>query len=169
MKKSYPFYNNILGWIIFAIASFTYLSTIEPTASFWDCGEFLATSYKLEVGHPPGAPFFMLLARFVSLFASTPQQVPMLVNSLSALASAFTILFLFWTITYFARKIISKRNEELTTGNLVAIFASGIVGALAYTFSDSFWFSAVEAEVYASSSTVHCPCILGNSQMGKSF
>ena len=152
MKKSYQFYNNIIGWIIFAIAAFTYLSTIEPTASFWDCGEFLATSYKLEVGHPPGAPFFMLLARFVSLFASTPQQVPILVNSMSALASAFTILFLFWTITYFARKIISKRDEELTTGNLVAIFASGIVGALAYTFSDSFWFSAVEAEVYASSS-----------------
>ena len=152
MKKSYKFYNNILGWVIFAIAAYTYLSTIEPTASFWDCGEFLATSYKLEIGHPPGAPFFMLIARFFSLFASTPQQVPIMVNSMSALASALTILFLFWTITYFARKIIVKRNEELTTGNLVAIFASGVVGALAYTFSDSFWFSAVEAEVYGSSS-----------------
>ncbi len=152
MKKSYRFYNNILGWVVFAVAAFTFLSTIEPTASFWDCGEFLATSYKLEVGHPPGAPFFMLLARFVSLFASTPQQVPILVNSMSALASAFTILFLFWTITHFAKKIILKRKEELTTGNMIAIFASGIVGALAYTFSDSFWFSAVEAEVYGTSS-----------------
>ncbi len=152
MKKSYRFYNNIIGWVVFAIAAFTFLSTIEPTASFWDCGEFLATSYKLEVGHPPGAPLFMLMARFVSLFASSPQQVPILVNSMSALASAFTILFLFWTITHLAKKIILRRKEELTTGNLVAIFASGIVGALAYTFSDSFWFSAVEAEVYASSS-----------------
>ncbi|HIE16368.1 MAG TPA: DUF2723 domain-containing protein, partial [Bacteroidales bacterium] len=152
MKKSFRFYNNILGWIIFAIAAYTYLSTIEPTASYWDCGEFLATSYKLEVGHPPGAPFFMLMARFVSLFASTPQQVPILVNSMSALASAFTILFLFWTITHLGKKIIQRRKEDLTTGNIVAIFSAGIVGALAYTFSDSFWFSAVEAEVYASSS-----------------
>lgn len=152
MKKSYWFYNNIIGWLIFIIAAFTYLSTIEPTASFWDCGEFLATSFKFEVGHPPGAPFFMLIARFVSLFASNPTNVPVMVNSMSALASAFTILFLFWTITHLAKKIIIKRKEEFSIGNLVAIFGSGVVGALAYTFSDSFWFSAVEAEVYATSS-----------------
>ncbi len=151
-KRSFEFYNNLVGWIIFAIAAFTYLSTIEPTASFWDCGEFLATSYKLEVGHPPGAPFFMLMAKFFSLFAPSKELIPVLVNSMSALASAFTILFLFWTITIFARRIVLRNKEELTTGNIIAILGSGVVGALAYTFSDSFWFSAVEAEVYASSS-----------------
>ena len=151
-NKSFKFYNNLVGWIVFAIAAFTYLSTIEPTASFWDCGEFLATSYKLEIGHPPGAPFFMLMQKFFSLFAPSPELVPKLVNSMSALASAFTILFLFWTITYLAKKIILRNKEELTTGNIIAILGSGVVGALAYTFTDSFWFSAVEAEVYASSS-----------------
>ena len=151
-KKSFEFYNNLVGWIVFLIAAFTYLSTIEPTASFWDCGEFIATSYKLEVGHPPGAPFFMLLARFFSLFAPSKEFVSVAINSMSALASAFTILFLFWSITIFARKIFLRNKEEITGGNLIAILGSGIVGALAYTFSDSFWFSAVEAEVYATSS-----------------
>ncbi|MCD6367393.1 MAG: DUF2723 domain-containing protein, partial [Bacteroidales bacterium] len=133
------------------IAAFTYFSTVEPTASFWDCGEFIATSFKLEVGHPPGAPFFMLIARFFSLFSKDAAHVALMINSISALASAFTILFLFWTITHLAKKIIVK-NDELSTGKIIAIIGSGLVGALAYTFSDSFWFSAVEAEVYASSS-----------------
>ncbi len=149
--KKYNFYNNIIGWGVFLIAAFVYLSTIEPTTSFWDCGEFIATSFKLEVGHPPGAPFFMIVARFFSLFASDTAHVAKMINSMSALASAFTILFLFWTITHLAKKIIVK-NNEITTGNIIAILGSGVVGALAYTFSDSFWFSAVEGEVYASSS-----------------
>ena len=149
--KKYKFYNNIIGWGVFVIAAFVYLSTIEPTASFWDCGEFIATSFKLEVGHPPGAPFFMIVARFFSLFASNAAHVAKMINSMSALASAFTILFLFWTITHLAKRIIVK-NDKITTGNIIAILGSGVVGALAFTFSDSFWFSAVEGEVYASSS-----------------
>jgi hypothetical protein len=151
MMKNYRLLNNVAGWVAFVIAAITYLSTIEPTASFWDCGEFITTSYKLEVGHPPGAPFFMILGRFFSLFAG-PSQVAMMINSLSALASAFTILFLFWTITHLARKMVSA--ETLTTGQTIAILGSGMVGALAYTFSDTFWFSAVEGEVYASSSLI---------------
>ncbi|RLD61919.1 MAG: hypothetical protein DRJ01_07085 [Bacteroidetes bacterium] len=149
--KKYNFYNNIIGWGTFLIAAFVYLSTIEPTTSFWDCGEFIATSFKLEVGHPPGAPLFMIIARFFSLFASDNAHVAIMINSMSALASAFTIMFLFWTITHLAKRIIVK-NNEITTGNIIAILGSGLVGALAYTFSDSFWFSAVEGEVYASSS-----------------
>jgi hypothetical protein len=153
MKKSFKFYNNLTGWIVFAIAAFTYLSTIEPSVSLWDCGEFLSTSYKFEVGHPPGAPFFMLVSRLFSLFAPDPTWVPVMINSMSALASAFTILLLFFSITHLARKIVLDNKENaLNLGNLIAILGSGVVGALAYTFSDSFWFSAVEAEVYASSS-----------------
>ncbi len=143
--------NNLTGWIVFAIAAWVYLSTIESTASLWDCGEFIATAYKLEVGHPPGAPFFLLLARAFTLLTSKPELAARMVNAMSALASAFTILFLFWTITHLARKIIGK-NDNFTTGEIIAIMGSGIVGALAYTFSDSFWFSAVEGEVYATSS-----------------
>ncbi|MEO5585313.1 MAG: DUF2723 domain-containing protein, partial [Flavobacteriales bacterium] len=144
--------NVITGWIIFLVAAFTYLSTIEPTASFWDCGEFIATAYKLEVGHPPGAPLFMLLARVASAFVST-EYVPVAVNCLSALASAFTILFLFWSITHMALRLsIRKGDEELTSGKIIAVLGSGIVGALAYAWSDSFWFSAVEGEVYGMSS-----------------
>jgi hypothetical protein len=144
--------NNVFGWLAFAIAAVTYLSTMEPTASFWDCGEFISAAYKLDVGHPPGAPFFMLTGRFFSLFASDPTQVAVLINSISALASAFTILFLFWTITSLAGKIILKNEKDYTFANLVGVLGSGMVGALAYTFSDSFWFSAVEGEVYAYSS-----------------
>jgi hypothetical protein len=144
--------NSIAGWIIFAIAAFVYLSTIESTASFWDCGEFISSAYKLEVGHPPGAPFFMIVARFFTLLAGPhPEKVAVMVNSMSALVSAATILFLFWTLTHLARKIII-RNEEYKTGSVIAIIGAGAVGALAYTFSDTFWFSAVEGEVYASSS-----------------
>jgi len=148
---NYKLINNITAWLVFLIASFVYLSTIEPTASLWDCGEFIATAFKLEVGHPPGAPLFMIMARVASLFASDNTQVAYMVNSMSALASAFTILFLFWTITHFAKKFVVK-GEEMSIGNLIGIMGSGVVGALAYTFTDSFWFSAVEGEVYAMSS-----------------
>jgi len=143
--------NNIIGWIAFAVAMITYYLTLEPTVSFWDCGEYISTAYKLEVGHPPGAPLFQLIGRFFSLFASDVSQVAFMINFMSALCSAFTILFLFWTITAFGKKIVLK-SSELTQSNIIAILGSGLVGALAYTFSDSFWFSAVEGEVYAMSS-----------------
>ncbi|WP_423130001.1 protein O-mannosyl-transferase family [Gaoshiqia sp. Z1-71] len=148
--KNYKFLNLVTGWVTFLIAAVTYLLTIEPTASFWDCGEFITTSYKLEVGHPPGAPFFMILGRFFTLFGNA-SQAGMLINALSALASAFTILFLFWSITHLAKKLVDVR-AELSVGQTIAILGSGLIGALAYTFSDTFWFSAVEGEVYASSS-----------------
>ena len=150
--KQYKLVNNVLGWLTFFVAAFVYCSTIEPTASFWDCPEFITTGYKLEVGHPPGAPFFMLTANLFSQFASDPSQVARMVNTMSALLSATTILFLFWSITHLARKLILKDWSELTIGKLIAIEASGLVGALIYTFSDTFWFSAVEGEVYAYSS-----------------
>lgn len=150
--KQYKLVNNVLGWITFFVAAFVYCSTIEPTASFWDCPEFITTGYKLEVGHPPGAPFFMLTANLFSQFASDPSQVARMVNTMSALLSATTILFLFWSITHLARKLILKDWSEMTLGKLIAIQASGLVGALIYTFSDTFWFSAVEGEVYAYSS-----------------
>ncbi|MGI6232298.1 MAG: protein O-mannosyl-transferase family [Prevotella sp.] len=150
--KQYRLVDNILGCLSFLIAAFVYCSTIEPTASFWDCPEFITTGYKLEIGHPPGAPFFMLTANLFSHFASDPTQVARMVNIMSALLSATTILFLFWTITHLTRKLILKDWSELTTGKLIAIEASGLVGALIYTFSDTFWFSAVEGEVYAYSS-----------------
>ncbi|MCD4832990.1 MAG: DUF2723 domain-containing protein [Bacteroidales bacterium] len=149
--KNFRLYNNIFGWITFLIAAIVYLLTIEPTTSFWDCGEFIASAYRLEVGHPPGAPFFMILGRFFTLFAGGPANAAKMVNILSALASAFTILFLFWTITHFVRKIVIK-DKDFSVGNIITILGSGLVGALAYAFSDTFWFSAVEAEVYATSS-----------------
>lgn len=150
--KQYRLVDNILGCLAFVIAAFVYCSTIEPTASFWDCPEFITTGYKLEIGHPPGAPFFMLTANLFSQFASDPSQVARMVNIMSALLSATTIMFLFWTITHLTRKLILKDWDALTTGKLIAIEASGMVGALIYTFSDTFWFSAVEGEVYAYSS-----------------
>ncbi|WP_262278887.1 protein O-mannosyl-transferase family [Hallella absiana] len=150
--KQYRLVDNVLGWLVFAIAAFTYCSTIEPTASFWDCPEFITTGYKLEIGHPPGAPFFMLTANLFSHFASDPSQVARMVNTMSALLSATTILFLFWTITHLTRKLIVKDWASLTLGKTIAIEASGVVGALIYTWSDTFWFSAVEGEVYAYSS-----------------
>jgi hypothetical protein len=143
--------NNVTGWAVFAIAAVTYLLTIEPTTSFWDCGEFIASSYKLEVGHPPGNPVFQLLGRFFSMFAGI-EQAALMINAMNALCSAFTILFLFWTVTHLARRIVEREKNTLTQGNIIAIMAAGAVGALAYTFSDTFWFSAVEAEVYAMSS-----------------
>ena len=150
--KRFKSLNNIFGWVAFAIAAATYLLTMEPTASFWDCPEFISSAFKLDVGHPPGAPFFMLMGHLFSLFAKDVTHVAYMVNSLTALCSAFTILFLFWTITHLARKIVIKTEEDYTTGNIIAIIGAGLVGALAYTFSDTFWFSAVEAEVYGFSS-----------------
>jgi len=151
--RNYKLVNNLSGWIIFIIAATTYLLTIEATASLWDCGEFIASAFKLEVGHPPGNPVFMVMARFFTLFAGgNVTKVSAMVNSMSALASAFSILFLFWTITHLARKIIIRNDNEFTLSKLIAVMSAGAVGALAYTFSDSFWFSAVEGEVYATSS-----------------
>src|SRR5690606_16121262 len=151
--------NTLSGWIVFAIAYIVYLLTLEPTSSLWDCGEFLAAAYKLEVVHSPGAPLFLLIGRIFSLFAPSPLHVALVINSMSAMASALTILFLFWTITHFARLLLQPKPEGQpdTQGQpdpslLPAIMGAGLVGALAYTFSDTFWFSAVEGEVYAMSS-----------------
>ena len=144
--------NNVTGWLVFLIAAFTYCSTVEPTASFWDCPEFITTAFKLEVGHPPGAPFFMLTGNLFSQFASDPSQVALMVNIMSALLSAFCILFLFWSVTHLARKLLCKDGAEISLPQTILIMGCGITGALAYTWSDTFWFSAVEGEVYAYSS-----------------
>ncbi|MFO7657533.1 MAG: DUF2723 domain-containing protein [Bacteroidales bacterium] len=151
--KRFNLIDTIAGWTVFLVASYVYLSTIESTASFWDCGEFITAGYKFEVGHPPGAPVFMLLTRMASLFAgSDTSKVAVMVNSMSAILSALTITFLFWTITHLARKIFTRENKSLSNGKFIAVLASGLVGAMAYAFSDTFWFSAVEGEVYATSS-----------------
>ena len=152
IMKNFRLVDNLLGWVSFLIAAFVYCSTIEPTASFWDCPEFISTGYKLEVGHPPGAPFFMLTANLFSQFTSDPTQVARMVNMMSALLSAATILFLFWTISHLVRRLLVKDWSELTLAKTIAIEGSAMVGALIYTFSDTFWFSAVEGEVYAYSS-----------------
>ncbi|NLO49748.1 MAG: DUF2723 domain-containing protein [Bacteroidales bacterium] len=150
--KQYNKLNTLIGWGVWLIATVVYLLTVEPTASWWDCGEYIATAYKLQVGHPPGAPFFQLVGRIFSLFAfGDVSKVALMINVMSALSSSFTILFLFWTITILARKA-ALLGGEMNTGRMIAIFGSGIVGALAYTFSDTFWFSAEEGEVYAMSS-----------------
>lgn len=150
--KKYKLVNNVTGWIVFLIASTVYLLTIEPTASFWDCGEFITSAYKLEVGHPPGNPFFMLTGNFFTLLTSDPAMVGRMVNIMSALFSGFTILFLFWTITHMARKFVIQNEAAISTADTLKIIGCGLVGALVYTFSDTFWFSAVEGEVYAYSS-----------------
>jgi hypothetical protein len=149
--KQFQIANNITGGLVFAIAATVYLMTIEPTASFWDCGEFITSAYKLEVGHPPGAPLFMLIGNIFSHLTDAANAAKM-VNSMSALFSALTILFLFWTITHLTRKMLMKENEQMTLSQTILILGCGLVGSLAYTFSDTFWFSAVEGEVYASSS-----------------
>jgi hypothetical protein len=150
--SNFKIVNRISGWVIFLIAAIVYLLTIEPTTSFWDCGEFIASAYKLQVGHPPGAPIFMIISRFFTFFAGGDvTKAAMMVNAMSGLASAFTILFLFWTITHLAKKMFPK-TENLSIAQLIVVIGSGAVGALAYTFSDTFWFSAVEGEVYAMSS-----------------
>ena len=150
--KIYKLINNVVGWLVFAVAAFTYCSTIEPTASFWDCPEFISTATKLEVGHPPGAPFFMLVGNLFSQFASDSTQIAKMINTMSALLSAGCILFLFWTVTHLAKKLICSDDEQPTIAQTIAVMASGIGGALIYTWSDTFWFSAVEGEVYAFSS-----------------
>lgn len=152
MMKEYRFVNNLMGWTAFCVAAVVYCLTIEPTASFWDCPEFISTGYKLEVGHPPGAPFFMLMANLFSQFAADSSQVARMVNYMSALMSATCILFLFWSITHLVRKLVITDERHITRGQLIAIMGSGLVGAMTYTFSDTFWFSAVEGEVYAFSS-----------------
>lgn len=145
--------NDLTGWFVFAIATTVYMLTLEPTASWWDCGEYISTAYKLQVGHPPGAPLFQMMGRFFSLFAfGDTSKVALMINVMSALSSSFTILFLFWTITLLARKFMMKGDDESNKANQYAVLGAGFVGALAYTFSDSFWFSAVEGEVYAMSS-----------------
>ncbi|MDP4184492.1 MAG: DUF2723 domain-containing protein [Bacteroidota bacterium] len=145
-------YNRLTGWIVFCISTFVYILTLEPTVSWWDCGEFIPSAYKLEVCHPPGAPLYLLLGRFFSLFAFSKAQVALAVNLLSALASSFTVLFLFWTITHISRRIICAKDGQITPSRIIAIIGAGVVGSLAFAFSDTFWFSAVEAEVYALSS-----------------
>ncbi len=149
--KNFGLINKSLGWLLFLGSFIVYQLTLEPTVSFWDCGEFIASAYKLQVGHSPGAPFFMILGRVFSLFASDPANVARMVNSMSAMASAGTIMFLFWTITHLARKMFNE-PDQLQAGEMLAVLGAGLVGALAYTFSDTFWFSAVEGEVYALSS-----------------
>jgi hypothetical protein len=150
--KSYRFYNIVVGWAAFLIAAITYLLTVEPTMSLWDCGEYILSGFKLEVGHPPGAPTFMLLSRFFALFASDVDNVALMVNTMSALASAFTIMFLFWSVTHLARRVVIPEGVRESRGRIIAVLGAGLTGALAYTFSDTFWFSAVEGEVYATSS-----------------
>lgn len=148
---NYKLVNNLIGWAMFLVALVVYTITLEPSVSLWDCGEFISASDKLQVVHPPGAPFFLLIGRIFSLFASSPEGVAHAVNMQSAICSALTVLFTFWITTHFAKKMVSKMGDA-TTGSSIAIFASGVIAALALTFSDSFWFSAVEAEVYAMSS-----------------
>lgn len=150
--KQFKLIDNLMGWITFAIAAFVYCSTIEPTASFWDCPEFITTGYKLEVGHPPGAPFFMLTANLFTQFVSDPLLVARMVNTMSALFSAACIMFLFWSISHFALKLVGEGGKVSSLSQLIIVEASALTGALAYTFSDTFWFSAVEGEVYAYSS-----------------
>jgi len=150
-QKKFRLIDYALGGAVFLISAIVYLLTIEPTTSFWDCGEFIASSYKLEIGHPPGNPVFQLIARFFTLFGG-PEQAAMLINAMSALCSALTIMFLFWTITHLGRRILEKDGQEMTLGSAISVLGAGMVGALIYTFSDTFWFSAVEAEVYAMSS-----------------
>ncbi len=150
--KHFRLVDNLMGWLTFAIAAFVYCSTVEPTASFWDCPEFITTGYKLEVGHPPGAPFFMLTANLFTQFVSDPTKVALMVNMMSALFSAACIMFLFWSISHLARKLVGENGRLQNLAQLITVEASALTGALVYTFSDTFWFSAVEGEVYAYSS-----------------
>ena len=141
-------WNTILGWLAFLVALITYTLTVEPTVSFWDAGEYILTSSKLQVGHPPGAPLFQMLGAFFSVFSTDPSQIGWLMNMMSAVSSAFTILFMFWSITILLRNIVGS-SETLTSSQGQAILGSALVGSLAFAFTDSFWFNAVETEVYA--------------------
>lgn len=149
---TFRYWDNIVGWMVFAIATLSYWATMEPTTSLWDCSEYIATSYKLEVGHPPGAPLYMMLARIASLFAPSPEYVPLMINGMNSLVSGFTILFMFWTITHLARRMLTRNGESLKGDNMVLVLGAGVIGALSYAYTDTFWFSAVEGEVYAMSS-----------------
>ncbi len=149
IDKDFKKYDLIVGWAVFAIALLTYTLTVEPTVSFWDCGEYITTSAKLEVGHPPGAPFFQMMGAFIAAFAPNADKIALFVNYLSVLSSAFTVLFLYFIIVNLAKKLALREQSSLSLGQSIAVMGSGAVGALAYTFSDSFWFNAVEAEVYA--------------------
>ena len=148
---NYKKINTVLGWIVFLIATSVYFITLEDTVSLWDCGEYITAAYKLEVGHPPGAPLFMVIGRLFSFFAD-PTDVAVWINRLSALSSSFTILFMFWSLTILIKKMVLKNKDEISMADQIAIFGSATVGSLAYTFSESFWFSAVEGEVYAMAS-----------------
>src|SRR6478609_1667237 len=151
MTFNFNKWNTIMGWVAFSIALITYSLTVEPTMSFWDCGEYIATAAKLEVGHPPGAPLYQMIGAFFALFAGDDTRVALMVNMVSVFSSAFTILFLFWSSSILLKKLVS-RFSEINNSNSIVILGSSFVGALAYTFSDSFWFNAVEAEVYAMAS-----------------
>jgi hypothetical protein len=152
-SKNYQKWDCILGWSVFLIALITYYSSVEPTTGFWDTGEIIATAAKLQIGHPPGAPLLQMIGAFFSMFALEPKYVAIMINMVSGVSSAFTILFMFWTITNLTRKLIDT-NGPLTNSEAIAIFGSGIVGCLAFTYSDSFWFNAVETEVYAMASFI---------------
>ena len=154
LTKKYNLINNVTGWVVFVIALVTYWLTLEPTASYWDCGEFIIQADKLEVGHPPGNPIFMLTARFFANFAPDATKISVMVNAMSGLLSALTILLLFWTITHLVRRLVVKDDmrDEISLSKYLVIMGSGVVGSLAYCWSDTFWFSAVEGEVYAFSS-----------------
>ena len=151
MNWTFEKWNKLVGWGVFAVATAVYLITIEDTASLWDCGEYITAAYKLEVGHPPGAPFFMILGRLFSFFAA-PENVAVWINSVSALSSSFTILFMFWSLSLLIRKMIRIKKPTLDNGDELVTLIGSAIGSLAYTFSDSFWFSAVEGEVYAMAS-----------------
>ena len=144
-------WDTILGWAVFAIAFITYSLTVEPSLSFWDCGEYISTSAKLEIGHPPGAPLFQMVGAFMSMFAAGKEHVALMVNMVSVLSSAFTILFMFWSSTMVLKSVVAKVSE-INDDNLKGILGASLVGSLAYTFTDSFWFNATEAEVYAMAS-----------------
>ena len=147
-EQHYKLWNRLFGWGIFAIALFTFASTVEPTASYWDAGEYIATAAKLQVGHPPGAPLFQMMGAFFASFASGPEKIALMVNAMSVFSSAFTVLFLFWTLTLLFRKLPAFSSLD-TLPQRLSFFGSAAVGALAFCFSDSFWFNAVESEVYA--------------------
>ena len=152
-SKNFERWDSILGWVVFFIALITYGITVEPTGSFWDAGEYIATSAKLQVGHPPGAPLLQMIGAFFSMFALEPNQIAVMVNYVSGVSSAFTILFMFWTITNLTKKLIAK-EEAITNSKAIAILGSGLIGSLAFAYSDSFWFNAVETEVYSMASFI---------------
>ena len=155
LSKNYKKWDILLGWTVFANALITYFRTVEPTNGFWDTGEIIATAAKLQIGHPPGAPLLQMIGAFFSMFALEPNQVAIVVNSISGISSAFTILIMFWTITNITRKLVEvEKDGPITNSMSIAIFGSGLVGSLAFTYTDSFWFNAVETEVYALASFI---------------